>query len=276
MINYNKQFEARMNKIVRNFNAKVNRLQKQGMKYLPEKTSVAELKANYFERDSLKRRLKQLERFSTKGAEDIVELGGGAKATKWQVNTLLSDMKYMKQYYSRKIDTYGNIIPTVSGQKQTVSYARMGDAKYENLKVLRKSLNKDINKLDQSDFNRLNRKVKSQIRRKEQQKYIFWANYFTFLEDVGYKADIDPELIERVKNKLSNIDIDDFMALYEHEEGVLDLVDYYNIQKIRAGGFKKADKDGEGLDEVGAIEKIFQTLDLMIDDDSNVNYDMFK
>lgn len=276
MINYNKQFEERINKVVRNFNAKVRRLEKEGMKYLPEKTSVAELKANYFERDSLKRRLKQLERFSTKGAEEIVTLGGGAKATKWEVNTLLSDMKYMKQYYSRKIDTYGNIIPTVLGQKQTVSYARMGDAKYENLKVLRKSLNKDINKLEQADFNKLNRKVKAQMRRKEQQKYIFWANYFTFLEDVGYKADIDPELLERVKQKLSNIDIDDFMALYENEESVLDLVDYYNIQKIRAGGFQKPDKDGKGVDEVGAIEKIFQTLDLMIDDNSNVNYDMFK
>ena len=52
--------------------------------------------------------------------------------------------------------------------------------------------------------------------------------------------------------------------------------DYYNIQKIRAGGFQKPDKDGKGVDEVGAIEKIFQTLDLMIDDNSNVNYDMFK
>lgn len=277
MINYNKQFEERMNKVVRNFNAKVNRLQKEGMKYLPDKTSVAELKATYFERDSLKRRLKQLERFSTKGAEDIVELGGGAKATKWEINTLLSDMKYMKQYYSRKIDSYGNIIPSILGQKQTVSYAKMGDAKYENLKVLRKSLNKDISKLDQSDYNRLQRKVRSQIKRKEQQKYIFWANYFTFLDDVGYKADIDPELIERVKKKLEDIDIDEFMKLYEQEEGILDMVGYYNIQKVRAGGFKKyKDENGTEVDEVADIQKIFEMLDLMIDDDSNVNFDAFK
>lgn len=274
MINYNKQFEERMNKIVRNFNAKVRRLEKEGIKYLPDKTSVAELKANYFERDSLKRRLKQLERFSTKGAEDIIDLGGGAKATRWQVNTLLSDMKYMKQYYSRKIDTYGNIIPTIHGQKQTVSYARMGDAKYENLKVLRQSLDKNVHKLDQSEFNRFYKRVAAQMRRKEQQKYIFWANYFTFLDDVGYKADIDPELIKRVKDKLTDIDINDFMRLYEKEEAVLDLVDYYNIQKIRAGGFQKKDENGNGVDEVGNIERIFKTLDLLIDENSNVNFDL--
>ena len=271
MINYNKQFEARMAKVVRNFNAKVKRLEREGMKYLPPTVSVKELKANYFERDSLKRKLKQLERFSTRGAEEIVELGNGAKATRWQINTLRSDMKYMKQYYSRKIDTYGNIIPSVLGQKQTVSYARMGDAKYENLKVLRKSLDKDINRLDQSDFNRFTKKVGGQMRRKEKQKYIFWANYFTFLEDVGYKAGIDEQLIERVKAKLSNVDIDDFMRLYEQEEGIMDLVGYYKIQKVRAGGFRKyKDEFGTEVDEVADIENIFKLIDLSIDDDNNV------
>lgn len=277
MINYDKQLEALIKRDVRNFNAKVRRLESEGKKYLPSKVSVAELKSTYFERDDLKRRLKQLEAFSEKGAEELVTLQGGAKATKWEVRTLLSDLKYMKQYYSRRIDTYGNIIPTVLGVKQAVSYAKMGDAKYENLKVLRKSVDKDINTLEQADYNKLRRKVAGQIRRKNQQKYIFWANYFTFLDDVGYKADIDPELIERVKAKLSNIDIDEFMKLYEKEEAVLDIVDYYNIQKVRAGGFRKyKDSEGNEIDEVGNIKLLFETLDRLIDDDSNVRFDLLK
>lgn len=276
MINYDKKFNALINRDVRNFNAKVRRLEQQGLKYLPSKVSVAELKSTYFERDDLKRRLKQLEAFSEKGAEEIITLEGGAKATKWEVKTLLSDMRYMKQYYSRRIDTYGNTIPTVLGVKQDVSYAKMGDAKYENLKVLRKSVEKDITKLEQADYNKVRRSVASQIRRKNQQKYVFWANYFTFLDDVGYKADIDPELIERIKAKLSSIDIDEFMKLYEKEEAVLDLIDYYNIQKIRAGGYKKKDKDGNGVDEVENIKRIFETLDRLIDDDSNVRFDLLQ
>lgn len=276
MINYDKQFEAKMNRIVRNFNAKVKRLEKKGLKYLPEKESVAGLKTNYFERDALKRRLRQLERFSTRGAEDIIELGGGAKATRWEAQTLKSDLTYMKKYYSNRINEYGNIIPTVLGVKQTVSYARMGDAKYENLKVLRKSLDKDISTLDQSDFNRYKGKVRSQIRARNKQKYVFWANYITFLDDVGYKAGIDQDTLERVKDKILNMNIDDFMELYEKEESVLDILDYYKIQKMRAGGFKQKNEDGSGVDEVGNIEKIFQTLDLMIDDDYNLDYSNFK
>ena len=239
MINYDKQFNARINKVVRNFNAKVHRLENLGIKYLPKTISVAEIKSTYYDRDSLKRKLKQLERFNSRGAEEIVELQGGARATKWEIETLKSDIAYLKRYYSKKIDTYGNIIPTSLGVKQSVSYARMGDAKYENLKVLRKSLDKDISSMEQSNFNRFKSRVGAQIRRKNRQDYIFWANYITFLEDVAYKADIEPELLERVKTKIMEIDINDFMELYEKEEAILDIVDYYNIQKMKAGGFSK-------------------------------------
>ena len=278
MISYDKRLESQMARDVRNFNAKVTRLEKEGKKYLPSKVSVAELKATYFERDELKRRLQQLRRFTTKGAEEIVMLGGGAKATKWEIQTLQSDLKYMKQHYSRRIDTYGNTIPTVLGVKQSVSYAKMGDAKYENLKVLRKSLNKDINKMEQADYNKFKRGVASQIKHKNRQKYIFWANYFTFLDYVGYKAEIDPELIERVKRKLENVDIDEFMKLYEKEEGVIDMVDFYNIQKTRAGGFRKTvDENGEVIqDEVADIQRIFEVLDTVIDDDSKINFDLLQ
>ena len=275
MINYDKQFNARINKVIRNFNAKVRRLEAQGIKHLPDTVSVAEIKATYFERDSLKRKLKQLERFNTRGAEEIVELQGGAKATKWEIETLKSDIKYLKNYYSKKIDTYGNIIPTSLGVKQSVSYARMGDAKYENLKVLRGSLDKDITSMEQTTYNRFRRKIGAQMRRKNKQDYIFWSNYLTFLEDVGYKADIDPELIDRVKHKILEMDIKDFMELYEKEEAILDIVDYYNIQKIKAGGFSRK-KNKQGYSEVDTINELYKTLDLMIDDDFNINRDIVQ
>lgn len=275
MINYDKQFNARINKVVRNFNSKVRRLESQGIKHLPSTISVAEIKATYFERDSLKRKLKQLERFNSRGAEEIIELQGGAKATKWEIETLKSDIAYLKRYYSKKIDTYGSIIPTSLGVKQSVSYARMGDAKYENLKVLRKSLDKDITSMEQSNYNRFRQRVGAQMRRKNRQDYIFWANYLTFLEDVAYKADVDPELLDRVKNKISEMDINDFMELYEKEEAILDIVDYYNIQKMKAGGFSKK-KNKQGYSEIDTINELFKTLDLMIDDDFNINRDIVQ
>lgn len=258
MINYDKQFNAKINKVVRQFNAKVRRLQKQGIKYVPQTTSVADLKATYFERDSLKRKLKQLERFSSKGAEEIVELQGGAKVTKWELSTLKSDMAYLKRRYTDKINTYGNTVPRILGKPQAVSYAKMGDARYENLKVLRKSMDKNINSMEQADFNKMKRKTASQIKRLNRQKYILWANYFTFLEDVAYKADVDPELLEQIKQKLEKMDVDDFIKFFETEKAFSGIIDYYDLQKLKSGGY--SDKDVE------TVQLMFESINQLADE----------
>lgn len=258
MINYDKQFNAKINKVVRQFNAKVRRLQSQGIKYIPQTTSVADLKSTYFERDSLKRKLKQLERFSTKGAEEIVELQGGAKVTKWELETLKSDMSYLKRRYTNKITSYGNTVPRILGKPQAVSYAKMGDARYENLKVLRKSMDKNLNSLEQAEFNKMKRKTASQMKRLNRQKYILWANYFTFLEDVAYKADIDPELLEQIKQKLIKMDIDDFIKFFETEKAFSGIIDYYDLQKLKSGGY--SDKDVE------TVQLMFESINQLADE----------
>jgi hypothetical protein len=258
MINYDKQFNAKINRIVRDFNRKVTKLQNEGMKYIPDPITVNDLKSTYFERNSLKRRLRQLERFTRDGAETIVDLQGGAKATKWELETLRSDMTYLKKRYTNKINDYGNIIPKVLGKPQAVSYARMGDAKYENLRVLRKSMDKDVARLDQSDYNRLRRKTQAQINRMNRQKYVLWANYFTFLEDIAYKADIDPETLASIKAKLEKMDIDDFIKFFETEKAFSSIIEYYDLQKIKAGGYSDAD--------VETVQLLFDSINQLADE----------
>lgn len=258
MINYDKQFNAKINSIVRQFNAKVTRLEKQGLKHIPQRVSVSSLKASYFERDALKRRLRQLQKFSERGAEKIVELGGGAKATKWQVETLKSDMAYMKRYYGKEIQRYGSIIPNVAGKKQAVSYAEMGSARYENYKVLRKSMSKNINKLDQSDFNKMVRKTQAQIKHRQKQKYVLWQNYFTFIEDVGYKADVDEKLIFEIEEKINRMNIDKFIEFFETEKIFSGLIDDYEIQKMKADGFDS--------DKKKTIQDNFEDINKLLDE----------
>lgn len=258
MINYDKQFNNKINRVVRNFNAKVRRLEREGLKYIPDQVSVADLKSTYFDRDSLKRRLRQLERFSERGAEDIVQMSRGARATKWQIETLKSDMAYLKRQYGREIVRYGNIIPTSMGKPQAVSYARMGDPKYENLKILKKGLEKDITMMEQGDFNRFSKKVSSQIRRKERQKYILFANYFTFLEDVAYKAGIDEELLNSVKDKLYKMDIDKFVEFFETEKAFSSIIEYYDIQKLKSSGYDKKD--------IKTVQDMFDSINQIADE----------
>lgn len=243
MINYDKKFNAHINKVVRNFNAKVRRLEQEGLRYIPEKVSVADLKSTYFDRDALKRRLAQLERFSESGAEQVIQTAGGAKVTRWELEALKEERNYLRRKYSKQMDVYGDTIPTILGKKQAVSYAKMGDAKYENYRVLKNSLEKDVTLLDQYDFNRVKKRTYAQIRRYHRQKYVLWANYFTFLEDVAFKAGIDEELLNSIKDKLARMDVDDFMRFFETEKAFSTVIDYYNLQKIKSDGYSSTDID---------------------------------
>lgn len=260
MINYDKQFNNYINKVVKQFNAKIRRLESQGHKYLPQKESVADLKSTYFERSTLKRKLQQLEKFTTRGAEDIVELSSGAKITKWERETLKADRKRFKKIYENSANKYGSIKPTVRGVLQDETYARMGDARYENLKIMRDSMKKDVDTMTQRDLNKAKRTIRGHIRRHEKQKYIFWSNYITFIDDVGYKGDVPEELIESIKEKIAQMDIDDFIEFYDTEKAFSDILTDYKIQKMKAVGFT----DDEKQKIQGNYEAINQLLDLYL------------
>ncbi|MBO7731337.1 MAG: hypothetical protein J6S67_02240 [Methanobrevibacter sp.] len=258
MINYDKKFNAEINSIVRRFNAKVARLEKEGLKYIPDRISVADLKATYFERDSLKRRLSLLENFSKRGAEEIVQTAGGAKTTRWELESLIAEREYLKHRYATRLKKYGDTIPTILGKKQAVSYARMGDARYENLKVLKSSMERNITDLDQYEYNRIKRQTYKQIKRYHRQKYVLWANYFQFLEDVAFKAGIDDETLRRIEDKLLKMDVDDFMRFFDTEKAFSSVIDYYNIQKLRSDGYSDS--------EIDKVKLMFQAIDELADE----------
>lgn len=258
MINYTKQFNNEINKVVRRFNAKVRRLEKEGYRYLPSTVSVADLKSIYFDRDSLRRKLRQLERFNEGGAEQIIQTAGGAKTTKWELEALKEERNYLQRRYTKQIKTYGDTVPTILGKRQAVSYAKMGDARYENLKVLKESVEKDITMLNQYEFNKVKKRTLAQIKRYHRQKYVLWANYFTFLDDVAYKAGIDEELLNSIKDKLSRMDVDEFMRFFDTEKGFSSIIDYYNIQKIKSDGYSKEDID--------TIQLMFQSINEIADE----------
>ena len=90
-IKWSKQDIEELNKVVKNFNAKITRLNKKNPENAnihPEKVSTADLKKLIETRQDLKRELNALRRFSKRGAELIVDAPDtqyNVKITKWQL-----------------------------------------------------------------------------------------------------------------------------------------------------------------------------------------------
>ncbi len=89
-IRWSQNDEAELQRVVRNFNAKLTRLRKKDPKMaaaLPERVSAANLRSMIHTRQDLNRELNALRRFSERGAEELVDIPGNyysEKITKWQ------------------------------------------------------------------------------------------------------------------------------------------------------------------------------------------------
>lgn len=89
-IRWSQADEQELRRVVKNYNAKLSRLEKKGADIknaLPEKVSAAQLRDMIETRQDLNRELNALRRFSQKGAEELVNVPDNdynLKITKWQ------------------------------------------------------------------------------------------------------------------------------------------------------------------------------------------------
>lgn len=99
-----------LNRAVKNFNAKVKRLEtkyKNSDVILPERMSVKELREIVTTRRDLQRELKSLQRFTQRGSETIVDIpntNNNIQMTKWQREEMSKRAKLIndKRYYRRQ------------------------------------------------------------------------------------------------------------------------------------------------------------------------------
>ena len=90
---------------------------------------MVELK-EYYSRAELQRRLKQLQGFSTRGAEDVIELKSGAKITKYEYNVIKAETTRAKRQVSKQINFYEKTKVKIAGKEQSTTFARTGDDDY--------------------------------------------------------------------------------------------------------------------------------------------------
>ena len=88
-IRYDKNLQNEITRVVRNFNNKINRLEKlQNDLILPDKITKKSLTERYYTRKDLQRKLNELKRFSTRGIEKTIETKAGLKLSEYELINL--------------------------------------------------------------------------------------------------------------------------------------------------------------------------------------------
>lgn len=148
-IRWTEDDNQQIRKAVKNFNAKITRLEKklgpQKKNALPERVTAKALKELVTTRSDLKRELNALRRFSEKGAEQLVELPDNdynTQITKWQRNEMLRRAGVINRKRTQRYKEVFELPATRGGKElgytvgQQQDYVGMGQIAENELKPI--------------------------------------------------------------------------------------------------------------------------------------------
>ena len=262
-IRYDKKLNQEINRTIKNFNQKIARLEKQERELLPSKITKKDLKNNVYTRAELQRKLKELQRFSERGAEDIIETKGGVKLTQYELSNIKRENARVKRNITREINRLKVEKPKIFGKTQTSTFSQMGDTDYLNLVARRKALEKDINKLSREEFERFTKLVEKTGRNQQYMNSIFKENYFQMLTDLAYYYDYDNDKLNLLKQKLMNLKPNDFMKLFKEDKSIRAILDYYPIV---TNSFNAINPDDIKEDVINLYDNLIDNIDEIIQD----------
>ena len=262
-IRYDKKLNQEINRTIKNFNQKIARLEKQERELLPNKITKKDLKSSVYTRTELQRKLKELQRFSTRGAEDVITTSGGVRLTKYELNEIKRENARVKRNITREINRLRVEKPKIFGKKQTSTFSEMGDTDYLNLVARRKALEKDINKLSREEFERFTKLVEKTGKNQAYMNSVFKENYFEMLTDLAYYFDYDTNKLNLLRQKLMNLKPNYFLKLFKEDKSIRAILDYYPIV---SNSFNAINPDDIKEDVINLYDNLINNIDMIIQD----------
>ena len=229
-IRYDKKLTKDIQRVVRNFNQKVDRLEKINSKLgiydLPDKVSIKALKKSVSSRKELYRELNNLSLFSKKGMERSIETASGSMS-RYDYELLKKEQRRLKSYYTRQIHSYQNLSPRIAGKKQVGTLQTLGDEYLQQLKSRREYLNKEITKLDKDHLEYFIKSIETAGKIEEKA-----ARYYnTYINDMymklGYSIDYDKEKLEYIQKRLKELTPQQFDRARRIEAALQTVDDFY-------------------------------------------------
>lgn len=210
-----------LNRVVKNFNAKLNRLAKSSDNViLPEKVKVSELKKLINTRQDLQREINMLKRFSKKGSEKAVVIEGNENnltITKWQKTEMNRRVGIINRKRKERFDLLKDL--DVYSRGESLGYKKGDIGMGRTAEHTLKPMNAFTRTMDKADL-----KQKWKAIMKESPSDFFKESDFRLKEN--YINTILRNYNERdvvdVISAIENMDIKDFIVKFSQEQDVFD------------------------------------------------------
>ena len=259
-IRYDRSLQTEIRRVVKNFNAKVRRLEKQGKSGLPSKISMKDLKS-FTRRRELYTALSDYRRFSKKGAENTVKIQAG-KITKWELETLKKRSRRAKISLSRRLKG-------VEEREKTATYKGMVRDYIKNLQYQRTYLNRDVTKITPARL-RTYRKLLTRNEERKVKNEIFYENFFDMLFKDAYVSGIDPKRLDELEKKLRKLTPEQLALAYNEEPVLHNILEkykaYVSVEQDKAPYIKDFKRS---LEMYRTIEDQLDTAIMLVENNAN-------
>lgn len=231
-IRYDEKLNKQILQTVRNFNAKVTRLEKEGVALPVEKVSVRQLKKDFSERRELQSYLRELRKFSQRGVERI------AYVDRWGKEFTVYEFKVGGIRQRRAIREAERLLAEARREKRTeggipgeqtlmgTDYAANLEANLEKLKSQRFNQKK----MTAEKKAQMVRAAKATLGSKKYQRAIK-DNFKRHLDILGQAAGLPSSYTEEIVDALNQVSGKDFEKIRQSEELINTIETYYPMWK---------------------------------------------
>lgn len=239
MIRYDSAYNQEINRVVSNFNRKVRRLERAGNELLPSPVSTRTIKEQFTNRRELNMYLRDLMRFSKRGAEDIVEIQGKSY-TNYQIDLFRRNLRRERDEVRRDIK---------SAEQVKHQYPMQHNIYLQNLRNRR-------NALSSSWVNLIRKETDVAVNRYFKRAEIY-DNYLEILFQDAYVVGFDEEKINYIKDKLLKLSPNKFIKALQDSPTIQFIFDYYHSLTRRSGVV--------GDNAYNAFQKLYEEIDHIVE-----------
>lgn len=263
-VRWDNNFANYTKKVIRNYNAKVRRLNKKGI-YI----SVANLenfkniKEGYTTRKEVKRRIKEMEDFTKRGSEQIIELSDNIPITKYEKELLTSRKRRLKYNLTRQIKYMEGTKTRIKGEENFESLSSQNRNDYILAKKRREILNRNIDKMTSEQLEMHLKFVNAELYRQSAlHRKTFRKNYYDMLFQLGNSINYDRNKLNKIKRSLDRLSDENFVKFFNEESYVNSILYYYPDISMGVVQYN-----------TGTISNLYDTLYTDIDELIDIRYE---
>lgn len=259
-VRYDKDFLKEINKVVSAYNRKITRLSKSSNTYmLPKKfskTDLVNLKATASTRSEVRRTLKDLQSFTTRGGEKTIKVNG-ASMPKYLHTNIKRYQRLLKMQTTKRLKEYETRHPIQNAKEEPFTFAQYGSQEYLTLKAKRLTLlDKDISAMSPSELKTYLEKLQANTKKVDLK--LWQSNYLNILEDTALSYGYDPERLDYIVSRLSKLTPSEFDDLTFINRNIKDIVYKYKALTNIETSKELADI---GEDVISNLDSIYENLD---------------